>query len=288
MSGSFLLYIVFASQIFIISYLLPNKLRKRAIGIMADYPPENYAKLYPISVDKIKKKISQLMMLTKIVLAIGLGIIAFGLYNQSSEMLGWDSQSVITVYYMLQIAPLVMLALFSERYFKKMRCLNKNTIRKANLAPRRLSNYAPKAFIGLAIGMYLAFVALVFYVNNHPFDGFAGGFTNILGVTGLNIFFGVFVYRAIYGKKKDPHLDDEDRFKQTSREVQLMLFGSIAATLNISIHFLLSSMDLRHLNDVVSSVYYQVLMLVVIMMVVKEGANFDVYKEQPDAEGEMS
>ena len=60
MSEHFLLYVVFASQVFVISYLLPLKLRLRASEIMANYPPDEYPKLYPLSVEKIEKKINQL------------------------------------------------------------------------------------------------------------------------------------------------------------------------------------------------------------------------------------
>ncbi|MGB1298111.1 MAG: hypothetical protein ACPG8A_07535 [Psychrobium sp.] len=285
MSANFLLYAVFASQIFVISYLLPTKLHNRAKSIMAKYPADEYGKLYPISVEEINRKICNLVLFSQVVLGIGVGIIVHGLYSQSAEMLGWDSQSVIMIYYMLQIAPLVMLAMFSERYFNKMRALNSETVRRASLSPRKFANYAPMWLIASAVTVYLFYIGLVAYVVQNPFDGFAGGLTNILGVTGLNVFFGFIAYRAVYGVKKDPHQTDEDRFKQASRIVKLMLFGSIAATVNISIHFVLSAMDLRHLNDVVSSVYFQGLMLVVILAVLNDDSNFEVYKNQTTNEG---
>ena len=253
---------------------------------MQQYPPEQYGKLYPISAVDITRKIGRLMFISQLVMAIGVVIIVHGIWTQSSEMLGWDSQSVITIFYMMQIAPLVMLAVFSERYFKRMRALNQDVIRRASLTPRKLSNYAPNWLIGIALATYLFFVGLVIFIAQHPFDGFAG-YVNILGVTGLNVFFGFIIYKAVYGKKKDPHQTDDDRFKQSSRIAKLMLFGSIAATINISMHFLLSTLDLRHLNDVVSSIYYQVLMLVVISAVVKEDMNFDVYKNIDEAKGEV-
>ncbi len=284
MSDSILLYIVFVSQIFVISYLLPTKLYQRAREIMARYPAQEYGKLYPISVEEIEQKICRLVLISKVVMGIGVGIVAHGLYYQSQQMLGWDSQSVIMIFYMLQITPLVLLAVFSERYFKKMRQLNDSTIRKAQLMPRRVENYAPKSLLNLAAAVYISFVGLVVYITQNPFDGFAG-YINVVGVTGLNIFFGFFAYKAIYGKKKDPHQGEDVRFKQSSRIVKLMLFGSIAATVNISMHFLLSTLDLRHLNDVVSSLYFQILMLVVIFAVLKEDTNFDVYKDHPQEEG---
>jgi hypothetical protein len=97
-------------------------------------------------------------------------------------------------------------------------------------------------------------------------------------VTFLNVLFGLGVYKQVYGKKIDPHQTDEDRFNQSSRVVKLMLFFSMAATVNISINFLLSSLDLRHLNDVVASVYYQIIMMVMVLASVKKDDNFEVYK----------
>jgi hypothetical protein len=277
MSANFLLYIVFLSQIFVISYFLPRRLRQRASEIMSNHPVEQYPKLYPISVDKIHQKINQLMLLTYGVLVLGVLLVAHGLYTQSDEMLGWDSQSVITIYYMLQVIPLVLLAFFGERYFKKMRRVNEATIRRAQLSPRNITNYVSKGFIGLAVGVYVMFVLLVAYISEHPFDGFAG-YVNVLGVTFLNVLFGLGVYKQVYGKKIDPHQNDEDRFNQSSRVVKLMLFFSMAATVNISINFLLSSLDLRHLNDVVASLYYQIIMMVMVLASVKKDDNFEVYK----------
>lgn len=277
MSEHFLLYVVFASQVFVISYLLPLKLRLRASEIMANYPPDEYPKLYPLSVEKIEKKINQLMLMTYGGLVLGIALIVHGLYLQPAEMLGWDSQSVIMIYYMLQVVPLVLLALFGERYFSKMRRVNDAVIRKAKLAPRSITSYVSNGFIGLAIGVYVMFILLVIYVSQHPFDGFAG-YVNILGITLLNAFFGLGIYKYVYGKKIDPHQSDEDRFKQSRRVVQLMLFFSIAATINISMSFLLSAFDLRHLNDVVASVYYQIIMLVLIWPSLHEDGNFEVYK----------
>jgi len=278
MSDSFLLYVVFASQIFVISYLLPFKLQQRALSILNDYPPEQYPKLYPIGIQAINKKITQLMLMSRGVLVLGIALVVHGLYTQNTEMLGWDSQSVIMIYYMLQVIPLILLALFGERYFKKMRRVNASKIRKAQLTPRHITHYASMTFIGLTAVVYLLFIGLVAYISEHPFDGFAG-YVNVLGVTMLNLFFGACIYMNVYGKKKDPHQSDEDRFKKTSRLVKLMLFCSMAATVHISINFLLSTFDLRHLNDVVASVYYQVLMLVMIFASLSEDADFEVYKE---------
>ncbi len=278
MSVNFLLYAVFISQIFIISYFLPLKLKMRADKIMTNYPPEKYPKLYPLSYAEIVSKIHQLMLLTYAGLGIGILIVMHGLYFQTDEMLGWDSQSVIMIFYIIQVIPLAFLALFGERYFKKMRSVNKTSIRTALLAPRSLTSYASKRLIGLAIIVYILFVILVAVISRYPFDGFAG-YINVFGVTLLNGFFALIIFKYVYGKKIDPHQSDEDRFKQVSRVVKLMLFSSIAATLSISIHFLLSAFDLRHLNDVVASIYYQLIMLVMIMTSIKDNENFEVYKE---------
>lgn len=281
MSVNFLLYAVFISQIFIISYWLPLKLKKRANEIMVKCPPEKYPKLYPFSHQEIVNKVNQLMLLTYAGLTIGILIVMHGLYYKTDEMLGWDSQSVIMIFYVIQVIPLAFLALFSERYFKKMRSKNRASIRTAQLAPRRLTCYASKWLIGLAITVYVLFVILVAVISKYPFDGFAG-YVNVFGVTLLNGFFALIIYKYVYGKKTDPHQSDEDRFQKTSRVVKLMLFSSIAATVSISIHFLLSTFDLRHLNDVVASIYYQIIMLVMILTSLNYSENFEVYKTGPN------
>ena len=47
MSIHILFYALFLSQIILISYYYPKQIIKRIDGVLKNYPPEDYPKLYP-------------------------------------------------------------------------------------------------------------------------------------------------------------------------------------------------------------------------------------------------
>ena len=62
-----------------------------------------------------------------------------------------------------------------------------------------------------------------------------------------------------------------------------MVFSSIAATVFITINFLLASLELRHLNDVVQCIYFQIIMIVCLYKNTFIATNYDVYRNSGKA-----
>ena len=82
---------------------------------------------------------------------------------------------------------------------------------------------------------------------------------NIVGITGMNLFFAFIVAQTIYGKRKDPYQSNEDRDRLIEINFQALAFISIAATIFVSISIVLSALELRHLTPIVQSVYFQLI-----------------------------
>jgi hypothetical protein len=271
------LQVVFFSQVLIISFYLPKQALALLKRVMDSHPPSQYPKLYPVPIVTIEKAMRVFAVMNFMVLLAGLALILHGIYSASQELLNWDSQSVLTIYFFLQMTPLLFLGLTNIKYFKLMYKANTSAKRKADLSPRRLLSYISGASLGVAVVVYLAFVLLVIYIKQAPFDGFAG-YWNIFGITMINLFFAMAVAMLLYGKKMDPHQSSEDRFNQTARIIKILCFSSIAGTVFMSVNFLLSSLDLRHLNDVAQSIYFQLVFIVAFQYKQLMDGNFDVYK----------
>ncbi len=277
MLENILLLVVFLSQIFLISTYLPHRVIKRINSVLREHPQADYPKLYPAPLNIIENNLRMFQRMNVVVLGAGLAIVMHWAVSGSAQMLNWDSQSVILFYFMLQATPLVFLEVSGHSYLKLMRAANQSSTRIAILQPRRLFHYVSPIYIAIAIISYLAFILTVHYISLNPFDGFAG-YVNIVGVTGLNLFFAAIAARQIYGKKTNPHQSVQDRNKQIKTVANIMVFSSIAATVFITINFLLASLELRHLNDVVQCIYFQIIMIVCLYKNTFIATNYDVYR----------
>ena len=278
MSDNMMLLAVFLSQIFVLSYGIPRVIVGRIKRVFNAHSPEDYPKLYPVPLATIERHIAVYQLTNAIAMVLGLVIVGLWAYSGSDQMLNWDSQSVLNFYFMLQALPMLFLEVSGRKYLKLMRRVNKSTTRVATLQPRRLFNYVSPLFLSGAVVTYIAFIVVVYIINQNPFDGFAG-YVNVAGVTGLNLFFAAIAAKQIYAKNADPHQDSADRDRQISLITNIMVFSSIAATVSITVHFVLASMDLRHLNDVAQCIYFQLIMLVLVYNNSFEQSNYEVYKQ---------
>ena len=70
-----LFFILFSSQIFLLSYYFPRKIVERIEQVISQYPPAQYPRLYPKSVDAIRLGISIYKLINWVVLLIGGGLL---------------------------------------------------------------------------------------------------------------------------------------------------------------------------------------------------------------------
>ena len=165
-----LLYVVFLSQVILISFYLPRKMLSRMRYVVETYPPSKYPKLYPVSIDTVETGMRTFRIMNFIILLVGFVLVFFGVYSPSEEMLSWRGQSVVTIYFVLQFTPLVLAELSVFKYFELMRKANSRTTRIAELHPRRLFNFISPAFIGIAIFTYIAFICRTSAIMGHIWE----------------------------------------------------------------------------------------------------------------------
>lgn len=275
-----LFYAVVLSQVFLVSFVFPRQLLSRVRSVVETYPPSTYPKLYPVPVEDVEKAQRTYKHLNTFALLAGLILVSTSVYTRRIEMLNWDSQAVLFLYTVLQLSPHVFAARRVGKYFKRMRQVNPRTTRNAELHPRRVFDFISPTMVGMAIFTYVAFIALVLYIRRDPFSGFAG-YWNIALITALNLLFAGIVFRTLYGKKVDPHRTYVDRLREMQLNVKIMAFASIAGTLSIALGLVLPAFDLRHLTDIFSSLYIQVLIVLLVRVFRTDDMNYEVYKEDP-------
>ena len=208
-------YIVLFSQIMFLSYYYPKRMLIRIHTIFKNYPPNKFPKLYPESIDKYKKLAKRYQIMNHLIIVLGFGLIIwFYVTPRTGE---WD-HVILFWYFMIQFIPNMGIELWSRKTHKAMRLLNQDAQKEAALQPRRLTDFVSKEFLGTVFAIYVIFVGFNVYIDQFNYPWF-GGYLNILIISGIYLIFGLIIYKAMYGKVKNPHQSYEDR----KRNLQLLV-----------------------------------------------------------------
>ena len=277
MPDHFYFYLIFASQILLISFYFPRKMFNRIGYVLTTYPPAEFPKLYPQPIEYYERARHNYRNMNFYILLAGLVLLVGLLFYPRSGK--WDG-AIVNAYFILQFAPMLLLEIWTRKYYQRMRESDQSTTRKAELNPRRLFDFISPAIVGLAIIFYFAFIALILYIRQFDFPWF-GGYWNIVGVTAGNLIFAGIIAWNLKGKKRDPYQAYEDRLKQMELVVKQMVFMSIAMTAHIAMVIVIASLDLRYLQPAVVSLYLQLMAVIGLRTLRIENMNFAVYKEQP-------
>lgn len=278
--GQMLFYLVFSSQVLLISFYFPRKILGRVKHVVEKYPPSAYPRLYPVSLDVAKKAQRTFWSMNLFALLAGIALVLVGLFLPTEEMLNWDSDSVLTIYVLLQYSPMIIANAAGFTYLNLMRKADSRTTRKAELRRRNLFDFVSPAVLGLAIFAYVGFVLLILYVRQFEFPWF-GGYSNIAVITGVNLVFAGIIARNLYGKKQDPYQAYEDRTRQIGIALRGLVWTSILATGFVALSIGLAASDLRHLHPISQCLYFQVLALITFRATRIDDVNFEVYREDP-------
>lgn len=270
-------YAAFLVQIVTISGLIPWWVKGRLLTMMQNHPPADYPKLYPVSHDRMQNVLKLFAGFNALVLVIGLAMLAHLYWSSQTDLLGWDNQGGLTVYFMLQCTPFWYLGMKGVKHHQMMRVLNTNPRRSAPLQPRRLGDRISLTWRMMIAISLMTYIATVIYMAQNPFPGFAG-YWNILFVLGLNAFFAVLMYFQLQGRKTDPHLSHHDRLQQQHLICQLLLLGWVLANLFLTTNMWLAKLDMRDWNLVVQSLYFTLIALIMSQSNVQEPNDYSVYQ----------
>ena len=270
-------YIVLFSQIMFLSYYYPNRMLIRIHTILKNYPPKEFPKLYPESIEKYKKSAKRYQVMNHLIMVLGFGLILW--FYVTPRTGRWD-QVIIFWYFMIQFLPNIGIELWAIKYHNAMRLLNQDTQKEAVLQPRRLTDFVSKNLLGTVILIYVIFVGFIAYVDQFDYPWF-GGYLNVLIISGVFLFFGLIIYRAMYGKVKNPHQSYEDRKIDIQTLVRQILSIAIAVMLYAMLQISLKVFGLESFKAISISLYFHVIGFLSMHCPRLNSINFDVYKDKP-------
>lgn len=280
-----LFYIAFLSQIFLMSYYLPNKLLARMQYILATYPPEMYPKLYPHSIERYKRAHLAFKYVSRSILVLGFLIlfaVMFLVDHSTFADDGFISELWPGAYGMIQFLPLMAIEFSEFSNFKQMRQANSASRRIADLHRRRLTDLVSPGLIAAAALLFAGAILFDLYVHGFRVSWGHDTIQRALVMTatnGLLIIVGAF---TLYGRKQDPHQSSVDRVQHMSVGLKSLLYVSMALSVFIAIAAADDLYDLDFIGATILSIYFQVIALLSLGFVMRsidpDEIDFDVYK----------
>lgn len=249
----YLFYAAFLAQVILFSLFYPIKFSGKMNATINQHSLE----IHPEPVDDTKAKQRTFRILSFSGAVIGLLLLAYFVSYMRSA--GWDDGPVETgqlVFFFVQVAPVLLLQIVWLSYCRRLKHAASSSIRKAEMQPRHLFDFISPATIALALFLYIAYCALVVYIAQEPFPGFAGITINIAIPTLVNIVFAVIGFWSLYGKKPYPSQTNQNRLLGIGITIKAAVYSSIAASVKLSIGLLLPLLDLQSYEPLSHSLYY--------------------------------
>jgi hypothetical protein len=281
MSINILFYTLFLSQIILISYYYPKQIIKKIDGVLKNFPPESYPKLYPESTEQVNVAKVRYRLLNQIILVIGLILLGFYVlmskdYSDKQKF----AEGLPLMFGMVQFIPYMLLEVSGCKQFKLMRKTNKRTSRTADLTPRHLFNYVSPLLVISAVVLLFSYILFDLYIHD-----FAITIDLMIKIVTLSLVHALFIGLAVWhltGKRLDPHQAVKDRSSQTQFALQSMGSVSIFISLFLMANTAVDVYQLGYMEIIINSIYFQVIAFVGIGGMLRtlkiETIDFDVYK----------
>ncbi len=285
---SLLFYLLFVGQILLISYWLPRRMSARVASIFENYPPAEYPKLYPRSLDYYQLGHSLFVGCNRAILLLGFGILLALLTVVDHATFaddGFISEAWPAGYGMIQALPFVLLECIAFSQFRLMRATQSDSTRKAELRPRRFFDAASPRLVVAAVAAFLLSVGVDLWIHDFVLswdhDTTQRAFWLVVG----NLFMVSIGLWQLYGRKQDPYQSFSDRARQTRAQWTSLLSVSIVMSF-----FMLSTAvddvaDIDFLDAPLMSLYFQIIVLLSIGLLLRtlrpEEIDFEVYRERP-------
>lgn len=288
-----LFYLIFMGQIYLLSYYYPGKILDRMNQVLETYPPSDYPRLYPKSVEYYKMGTLAFKILTRGILALGLLImyLMIAVVDHSSFADdGFISEAWPAAYGMIQFLPLLLLEFTEFSNLKLMRQANQDPTRKAVLYQRRLFDFVSPMLLGLAVVMYFATIFVDLAVHQFIVQWGHDTVQRALVLTFTNVFLGTIGAWILYGRKLDPHQALSDRATQITASLSSYLFVSIAMSVFVISTAVDDAIEIDFLDATLMSLYFQVIVFFSIGYMLNnmklENIDFNVYKKNQTSEME--
>jgi hypothetical protein len=250
---------MFLAQILALSVLHPALLIRFGRVKAADYPPERFPQVGFLG-SLSAKRFATLWRAVNTGVAVVGALVLVWLFRYLREPVRDDKVVVLVnfAYFVMQLAPLILLFVLGLRYIKAVRSLSSEPRRKAVLQRRGLFDFISPVVVLVAVLTFLLFVAFMIYVSHFhagPFHGLPGyamlGFFIVLEVAGS-----FRLHRQLYGKKTLPGETHEQRTHAMGLAVKTHVYSSIATNVFLPVFFTFALLDLGRWMPFTQSVFF--------------------------------
>jgi hypothetical protein len=281
METNYLAYLVFLSQVVMLSYYYPKKISGRIKQLLQDYPASAYPKLYPQSEAKLMAGYVMFRRLNWGMLLLGTLLWLFVMYMLELEVKSPGQLAFVPMLFgLIQAIPYVFLELSNYKQLKVMRELNTQRKRQAELAPRNLFTFISPAKVFAAALLFVICIMALLYFNDF---NFTSDLWVLLGSMLLSN--GLFVYITInllYGKKMDPHQSSSDRAKVIRTNLHSFVYTSILISVYFIFNQSVDAFNWHHIEIIFNSLYWQFVIFLGTGTLLRgtrlDAINFEVYR----------
>jgi hypothetical protein len=247
----------FTLQILVMSVLLPTWFIRRFRMRMALVPADRLAQLYPgVDVNlALGRFLTQYRVLNLGIAMVGL--LLLGWLFSDAWRADWKEAGAgfLSTGYFIGAMGLPLFFYARSMFHKDHRIAEGK--RTAILQRRGLFDFVSPFVVFLAVLSYFLYVAFLFYIEQHPFPGFAGPFINIVGVTLVYALNAYGVYMVLYGKKS-PLETHESRLNAMSLALKGFVYSVFVIVVAMSLGHLFRMLELKSWEPFSGSLFYAI------------------------------
>jgi hypothetical protein len=284
-----LFFVVFASQILLISWLYPRRVVGRERHVLQNYPPSAYPKMYPQPVEYYERRLRNYERLNRAIVVVGFSILValivgtFGTEWDGAIVTPWSTSgewdAALLPFFLLQVAPIPYFALSALKHQKAM-AKAAPRVRTTDLQRRRLVNVVPPAMLITVVLVNVAYIAFVLWYRRFEFSWFTAT-GNIALVAVMLIWMGGCVLVMLRSPRADHYQAQQDRLAAIRLMAKAVAAFCIAVPVVTAAQLIVKIYDPDFLEPVIVSLHAQVVMLALLWPASSsrtDKIDFDVYK----------
>jgi hypothetical protein len=240
-------FAMFTLQILGLSVVFPARFIQYTRAKAAEYPAEAFASLYP-GVDPLvatEKLLARFRIAHGIIAVAGFVLLGWMVAN-APPLTGVKMMIFPLSFLMLQMLPMLFLAVTGFRQIAMLRSVSVERKRKAVLQPRGLFDLISPLRAAVEVAIYVAFVAFVLYlmyVVAKPIPA-SLGYPLIGAATAGLVLQAAFLYWRLRGRKV-PLESPADRMRTTGVQAKHSVYGTLATVVFMSLVILLPRLGLQ-------------------------------------------
>ncbi|GAB4201492.1 MAG: hypothetical protein Tsb002_38100 [Wenzhouxiangellaceae bacterium] len=279
-------FLVFASQIVVISVLICGRLLRRIRRLLEQYPATEYPRLYPRPQAEYWVRYALLRFYNRAVIVLGVGLlVALMLWIDHGSFAddGAISEFWPVFYAALQIVPILYLSHFEMKHTRLIRQYDPRRQRSASLQPRRLFDFVSPLLFSGAVLLMMATIAFDFYAHDFIVDIRHDSLQRTISLLIANLYMAGWGWWMLRGSRTDPHLATHDRYRLIAVQLHSMVMVSIVISLLFITEVIDDLYSLDAFEASLISVFFQTVVYLGVGVVMKqfrlEDIDFSGYRD---------